>query len=427
MRPGTTIELSGESWRVESHLGAGGEGDVFEIANRDGSGRLALKWYHEARATPERRAAIAALVNRGAPSDRFLWPLGMIEDTVSGRFGYVMDVRPDGFVGLADLLRGIVKRDDSSVVRFAFELALAFRELHLLGLCYRDINFGNAFMHAETGAALVCDNDNVSIEGVGKAQVLGSKKFMAPEIVRGEALPSKYTDRYSLAVMLFYLLVVHHPLEGARTEVGLADNQADLRHYGYDPVFCFDPADDSNRPVPDLHRHVGRMWRALPTRVRRLFERSFTDGLAHPRRRVVDSEWCAALAEMRSGLFDCDQCGGTCFLDDGNLPVACAHCTAPPQPILALHVNGHVIAAREGATVTAHHVHGDYDFDTVLGTVERHPTDPFLFGLRNDTAGPMIYMSEDGQRHTVPATRRAKLAESATITVGGAMATVMLT
>ena len=39
---------------------------------------------------------------------------------------------------------------------------------------------------------------------------------MAPEIVRGEALPSTATDLYSLSVLLFYLLMVSHPLEGLR-------------------------------------------------------------------------------------------------------------------------------------------------------------------------------------------------------------------
>ena len=37
---------------------------------------------------------------------------------------------------------------------------------------------------------------------------------MAPEIVRGEAAPNAQTDLFSLAVLLFYMFVNHHPLEG---------------------------------------------------------------------------------------------------------------------------------------------------------------------------------------------------------------------
>ena len=39
---------------------------------------------------------------------------------------------------------------------------------------------------------------------------------MAPEIVRGQAKASTETDLFSLAVLLFYMLFMHHPLEGAR-------------------------------------------------------------------------------------------------------------------------------------------------------------------------------------------------------------------
>jgi serine/threonine protein kinase len=45
--------------------------------------------------------------------------------------------------------------------------------------------------------------------------VLGTPRFMAPEVVRREAAPSDQTDRYSLAVLLFYLLMGGHPLDGA--------------------------------------------------------------------------------------------------------------------------------------------------------------------------------------------------------------------
>ncbi len=40
--------------------------------------------------------------------------------------------------------------------------------------------------------------------------------LIAPEVVRGEAVPSTQTDLFSLAVLLFYLFHVHHPPEGSR-------------------------------------------------------------------------------------------------------------------------------------------------------------------------------------------------------------------
>ncbi len=418
LNPGTVISVDHDQMQVGGLLGSGGEGEVYELTSRTSGRRLALKWYHQHTATPERRADIAALITRGSPSDRFLWPQGLIEDRTGGRFGYVMGLRPDSFVGMAAILRGDVPRQESKVVRFAFELAMAFRELHLEGLCYRDINFGNTFMDQATGAALICDNDNVSVEGVGVARVLGSRKFMAPEIVRREALPSKFTDRFSLAVLLFYLLIVHHPLEGRRTEVGLADTDSDLRHYGFDPLFCFDPSDTSNRPDPQFHPHVEMMWATLPDQARRLFMRSFSEGLMAPERRVVDSEWCAVLADMWSGLIVCETCGAGSYLTLDGRPHSCGRCGQAHGEILAVRAGEHLMVVRHGSALTGHHLRGDFDFTRIIGTVERHPSQEGVFGFRNDGDRPLQYVDRHGRSFSLAPGKRARLAEGARIDFG---------
>ncbi len=124
--------------------------------------------------------------------------------------------------------------------------------------------------------------------------MIGTKRFMAPEIVRTQARPSTDSDLYSLSVLLFYLLMVGHPLLGRRElAFPVWDQEAELRLFGADPLFVFDPDDDSNRPVPGVHDAVLANWPIYPLRLRRLFERSFTRGLArrarraHPRERVA--------------------------------------------------------------------------------------------------------------------------------------------
>ncbi len=63
---------------------------------------------------------------------------------------------------------------------------------------------------------LICDNDNVSEYG-DNSGIAGKCRYMAPEVVRHEAKPSIHTDRFSLAVVLYKMLFVEHPLEGKRT------------------------------------------------------------------------------------------------------------------------------------------------------------------------------------------------------------------
>jgi DNA-binding helix-hairpin-helix protein with protein kinase domain len=419
---GSVVDVAGRPMSVATLLGTGGEGAVYELVGSGEKLPLALKWFHPAAATPQRRAEIQSLVRYGPPSKHFLWPSAVIEEHGSpdGRFGYVMALRPDGFVRVADLLRARVARREDAVVRFAFELAMAFRSLHLRGLCYRDINFGNVFMDPVSGRALVCDNDNVGVEGASAARVLGVRRFMAPEVVRGEALPSKVTDRHSLSVMLFYLLLVHHPLEGVMTEQGLVDAEAELTHYGLDPVFCFDPSDDRNRPDATLHAHVPRMWAALPVSVRRLFERSFTEGLNDPARRVVDGEWCTTLAEMLGQLFHCPTCSGVGFLDDGTLPRLCGSCGAElGGSQLLLEVGTSRAVLRPGTSITSHQLHHDLEVDEIVGIVERHPSRPELMGLRNDTARPWTVKAADGVGRPVLPGQRAGLFDGVHITFDG--------
>lgn len=417
VKTGSGIEVFGKSRTVGELLGAGGEGQVFALSEQGHERPLALKWYHQNVASRSRRSSIGELVNRGSPNESFLWPLGVVEGATSNEFGYVMDLRPEGYIGLSMLLRGKIPRNEAAVARFAFELSMAFRALHLRGLCYRDINFGNAFMHRESGAALICDNDNVCVDGVGEAQVLGSRKFMAPEIVRRQALPSKFTDRFSLAVMLFYLLVVHHPLEGELTETGLTDAQSDMRHFGTDPVFCFDPVQTSNRPHPDFHSHADGLWGNLPSSIRDLFTRSFTVGLYEPAKRVVDSEWCSSLADLRSGLHLCTTCGVA--LNLATKATHCQQCSTEIGPVVVMEVGTHPqrqIVAASGAQITEHHTEGTLNFEKVFASVEAHPTDPGRLGLRNDTATPAEIRTPSGEVHAVPPGRRSDLLPGAVIT-----------
>ena len=116
MKVGTTLDVRGQRMQVRELLGTGGEGEVFRI---DGTGgqAYALKWYHQPLATDLRRQQIGELIQRGAPSDSFLWPHGLIDDATSGRFGYLMDLRPADYVGIAAVLNGKAPRHEAAVVR----------------------------------------------------------------------------------------------------------------------------------------------------------------------------------------------------------------------------------------------------------------------------------------------------------------------
>jgi DNA-binding helix-hairpin-helix protein with protein kinase domain len=384
---GAEVELttSGRRARVTRLLGEGGQGSVYEVAADDGL-RYALKWYFTHTATPQQRGAITDLVERGAPDDRFLWPLELVVQRGKPGFGYVMPLRPPEFVGLSALLHGAVDASLRSVCTIGFELADSFLRLHAQGLCYRDISFGNIFIDPVTGHVRICDNDNVGIEGDQASAVIGTKRFMAPEIVRREARPSTDTDLYSLSVLLFYLLMVGHPLLGARElDHPIWDERAELRLFGHDPIFVFDEARSTNRPVPGVHDAVLANWPIYPAQLRAMFTKAFTAGLFDPKDgRVRESQWRAELVRARDLVRPCPRCAASNFHEPAAHEQVCWNCrTTMPAP-LCLSLPSAVVVLNDATEITSHHVGLErYDFDTVVARVTRHPQRASAWGLTN--------------------------------------------
>ena len=232
-RPGQTVwlELSGELCEIKELLGSGGQGQVYH-ASMNGQD-CALKWYFPHNATDAQRVAVERLVHKGPPNDRFLWPLDIAIFQGHPSFGYLMPLREPRFRGMAELMSRAVDPTFRTLTNMALELADSFLRLHSLGFCYSDISFNNIFFDPVTGEVSICDNDNVTVDGEASGGVLGTPRFMAPEIVREKARPSIGTDLYSLAVILFYMFMVHHPLEGRREkEINCLDLPAMKKLYG---------------------------------------------------------------------------------------------------------------------------------------------------------------------------------------------------
>jgi len=267
---GQEVKVETATVTVEKLLGGGTQGEVYQV-KLDGK-PMALKWFKQNMATPEQRDIIEILVKKGPPTPNFLWPRYMATSTTMAGFGYLMNLRAPNYNSLEDLMNRRVKTKFKTLARACRELADNFRMLHSQGLCYRDINFGNVFFEPTTGEILICDNDNVGVQGQSEAQVAGTPRFMAPEIVREEASPSTQTDLFSLAVLLFYMLFIHHPLEGKKeNEIRCLDLAAMRKLYGYEPIFIFDPKDHSNEPVPGEQDNPLIYWGIYPLFLKALF------------------------------------------------------------------------------------------------------------------------------------------------------------
>lgn len=89
---------------VDRWLAEGGQGNVYAV--RYNGEEKALKWYKPTGMGKSPEAFYENLksnVMSKAPSPEFLWPLDITERR-DGTFGYIMDLRPEGYYEVSDFM-----------------------------------------------------------------------------------------------------------------------------------------------------------------------------------------------------------------------------------------------------------------------------------------------------------------------------------
>ena len=412
---------SSTKYKVVSLLGAGGQGEVYDV---ESSGKhYALKWYFKHMATKEQKAILDNLVAKGSPDASFLWPQDIIFKNYGAPFGYIMPLRPKNFKSIVDMMKRRAEPSFYALCRAAYNLTSGYQKLHTMGYSYRDISFGNLFFDPDNGNVLICDNDNVAANGLDNSSVYGTPRFMAPEIVVGKAKPSRNTDLYSLAVLLFYMFMMGHPLEGRlEADIKCMDIHAMNKLYGTNPVFVFDPNNKTNRPVKGYQDNVLIYWDLYPQALRDLFAQSFTEGLTAPNKRVTEKKWMETFANLITGIILCPKCGAEVFYDESKAAAGVAHTcwncqSSVPMPA-SIVIGKSRILLHKNAKLYAHHIYDDYDMDTVVGTVVQNPSNPNLWGIRNESKENWTYIKPEGIQIAVAIGKSAAIAKGVQINFG---------
>ena len=313
LRTGEKISLlNGGFVTIKKELGRGGQGIVY-LVDLNGQPK-ALKWYHN---MPDDNfySNLANNVMNGAPSPAFLWP-ERITEKQRGSCGYVMALRPNNYFEFGNfLLAKKTFKSFQAMMAAAMKICNGFMMLHRFGYSYQDLNDGNFFIDPDTGDVMICDNDNVMPQGE-KSGIMGKARYMAPEIVAG-GIPDKYSDRFSLSVILFMLFYANHPFEGAKVVACPCMTEAfEKKFYGSEAVFIYNPNDKSNLPVRGIHQNVIRRWPVMPAELRETFIREFSpEMLKNPQKRMIEQNWEKLIASLRDRLVICPYCGEETFID----------------------------------------------------------------------------------------------------------------
>lgn len=324
LQTGEKVKLSNGGFvTIVKELGRGGQGIVY-LVDLKGE-KKALKWY----INPPGESFYRNLLNNiknGAPSEAFLWP-EYVTIRQKGSYGYIMALRPKNYFEFGNfLLAKVTFKSFTAMLAAAMKICNGFMMLHRFGYSYQDLNDGNFFIDPTNGDVLICDNDNVMPEGE-RSGILGKARYMAPEIVGGK-MPNKYSDRFSLSVILFMLFYANHPFEGAKVVACPCMTEAfEKKFYGTEATFIFDPNDRTNRPVKGIHQNVIRRWGVFPSKLRSVFTDQFSqDKLKNPQNRLIEAEWEKVIAGIRDELVICPHCKEETFVEIEGNEHKCINC-----------------------------------------------------------------------------------------------------
>jgi len=319
LKIGTVLKTQkGITVKIREKIGEGGQGIVYKVSY-NGKPK-AFKWYHTdiIKFSSRFYQNLENNINKGAPTSSFLWPQDITEKSDKG-YGYIMELCPPEFKDFSLFMLAKVKFSSvTAMVNAGLYIIEAFRELHNLGYSYQDLNDGNFFVNPKSGEVLICDNDNV-VEYGKNLCIAGKCRYMAPEVVTGTALPSIHTDKFSLAVILFLLLMGNHPLEGKRSFPLCMTEDIERKIYGEQPLFIFDKDDKSNEAVPGINNNAINRWPLYPSYIREKFSEAFSQAaLKDPSKRVIEKEWLKIFIRLRSEIYKCGKCGNIFFADPVN-------------------------------------------------------------------------------------------------------------
>lgn len=373
-KTGDLVPLAGNNStvRILNYIAEGGQGEVYKVEYQ---GReYALKWYSKMQPSDAFYENLKHNIQIGAPKQYFLWPIAITEK-IRGKFGYIMALRPSNYREYGEFLLGEARfKSWDLLFKAALNIVESYFALHSMGYSYQDLNEGSFFIDPQNGNVLICDNDNVAPFGVNLG-VKGFPRYMAPEVVTNKTRPNAHTDRFSLAIILFRLFYIDHPLEGKYTiQFPLTDNYG-AQLFGENPIFVYDPKNEVNRPDPEAHPNLIRRWPMFPPDLTAAFTKAFTDGLKDINSRITEQQWREILVKARGMLV---------VINGKEQFVNCYNPKNLPNGCRLLHTEDQIIALAPNSILYRCQIDKlSTDYQSPVGLVRASNADQSVFGLGN--------------------------------------------
>ncbi len=237
--------------------------------------------------------------------------------------------------------------------RLCILMARAVRRLHQAGLAHSDLSSNNILIDPSRGLSVVIDIDSLVVPELFPPDVLGTRDYIAPEVLTTNTLlppqdprriqPTARTDEHALAVLIYEYLLFRHPLRGRKVHNPFAPDEDEFMAMGPKALFIENPHDTSNRPS-----NLRFSYQILGPFLKKLFEKTFVDGLHSPDQRPSALEWERDLIKSWDLLYPCPNpaCSHKWFILYDYKRATCPFCGTHPRdvptiPVLNFLTNKH--------------------------------------------------------------------------------------
>ena len=298
-----TYRGNNDSYTTLREIGRGGEGQVYEIANKP---TLVLKLYAEDLSV-ERIAKLRLMVSLDSSqiNQYTAWPKDIVVNKKGQVCGFVMK-KLSKYVPLHNLFspmdrkRLFPDKGYNFLVHVARNLSVAFHSLHSEGIIVGDVNEGNILVNGQGMIAFIdCDSFQVRDGNNYHYCEVGVPRYTAPELL---ALPSfdtvirtNNTDTFSMAVLLYQLLFLgRHPFAGKHNSTEDIDEEKAIKNHW----FAYSLQQRNQRLLPP---NDSLPLKTVSASLQDLFHQSFE----HIGGRPLPAKWVAALDDFQRDMVMC--------------------------------------------------------------------------------------------------------------------------
>ncbi len=302
---GNIIDAYNVSYDIISRIGEGSQGETFLLKGNTHIAKLFKGGLNQT----EMKSKINFLINLGLDKRYYAVPL---REITSPRTGYISEFAsgmvpsstlkqpPQGqdFAEWYQSTGGLLKRYGVLI-----KLAMSIRALHAKGLIYCDLSPNNVFVSEDPRKhnVFLIDMDNLRYKS-GIAHNIYTPFYGAPEVVKNLAPNSPMSDCYSFAVIAYELLAFNHPLIGDVVTDG--EPEVEEQAIRGELPWVEDSNDNSNCRTTGIPSDF-----FVCNTLKRLFKKTFEDGLNNPMKRPSIGEWVDALNDGLNELLLCKVCG----------------------------------------------------------------------------------------------------------------------